>query len=100
MSAFRSGACAGHAHRFLPLLGIGGAIAIHIIYNNVVNMLSGTTLLVVAIAIGVGGAALIALQIVYGLRQEKAQFTPDARLADRRVARRAAGDPALRRRVD
>ena len=60
--------------RFLPLIGIGSAVAVHIIYNNVVNNLTGVTLLIVAITIGVGGAAFIAAQIIYGLRQEKAQF--------------------------
>ncbi len=59
----------------LPLFGIGSAILVHIAYNNVVNMLSGVALLVVAIVIGVGGAVVIALQIVYGLRQEKERFT-------------------------
>ncbi len=59
----------------LPFIGIAAAVAIHIGYNNVVNMLSGATLLIVAVVIGVCGAGVIALQIVYGLRQEKAQFT-------------------------
>ncbi len=58
-----------------PLIGIGSAIAVHIVYNNVVNRLTGVSLLAVAIAIGIGGAALIALQIVIGLRQEKEQFS-------------------------
>jgi len=59
----------------LPLLGIGGAFAVHIIYNNIVNNLIGATLLLVAIFIGVSGALVIGLQIIYGLRGEKAQFT-------------------------
>ncbi|MFN8447896.1 MAG: PrsW family glutamic-type intramembrane protease [Anaerolineae bacterium] len=63
-------------HRtLLPLLGIGAAIAIHVAYNYVVNSLTGLALLLVAVTIGVGGAALIAVQIMYGLRHEKAQFT-------------------------
>ena len=60
--------------RILPLIGIGGAVALHIIYNNIVNMLTGPALLIAAVAIGVCGAAVIALFVVYGLRQEKRQF--------------------------
>lgn len=60
---------------FLPLLGIGAAAGIHIGYNSIVNNLTGAALLLVAISIGVGGAALIALQITLGLRHEQAQFT-------------------------
>ena len=66
--------------RCCPLLiGIGGAVALHILYNNIVNMLTGPALLIAAVTIGVGGAGVIALQIVHALRQEKEQFTPDAR---------------------
>ncbi|MCC6802520.1 MAG: PrsW family intramembrane metalloprotease [Anaerolineae bacterium] len=59
----------------MPLLGIVAAVAIHVAYNHVVNTLTGLPLALVAITIGVGGAALIGLQILYGLRHEKAQFT-------------------------
>jgi RsiW-degrading membrane proteinase PrsW (M82 family)/CRP-like cAMP-binding protein len=61
--------------RLLPLIGIGSAVAVHILYNNIVNTLTGVTLLIVAITIGVGGALVIAAQIIYGLRQEKDQFS-------------------------
>jgi RsiW-degrading membrane proteinase PrsW (M82 family)/CRP-like cAMP-binding protein len=61
--------------RLLPLIGIGAAMILHITYNNVVNMLEGTVLLLVAVGIGVGGALLIGLQIVYGLRHEKREFS-------------------------
>lgn len=60
---------------FLPVIGIGGAFSVHIIYNNIVNNMTGTALLVAAIFIGVSGAFVIGLQIIYGLRGEKAQFT-------------------------
>jgi RsiW-degrading membrane proteinase PrsW (M82 family)/CRP-like cAMP-binding protein len=60
--------------RILPLLGIGGAVALHIIYNNIVNMLTGPALLIAAVTIGVGGAGAIALQIIHALRREKEQF--------------------------
>lgn len=59
----------------VPLLGIATAAGVHIAYNQMVNALSGSVLVLVAIAVGVGGAVLIGLQIVFGLRQEKAQFT-------------------------
>ncbi|MEP7292093.1 MAG: PrsW family glutamic-type intramembrane protease [Chloroflexota bacterium] len=59
----------------LPLVGVGIAVIVHISYNNVVNRLTGGALLLVAIAIGLGGALVIGLQIVYGLRGEKARFT-------------------------
>lgn len=58
----------------LPLLGIGGAIAAHVIYNNIVNVLSGVELLLVAIALGLGGAGVIILQIQQGIASEKRQF--------------------------
>jgi RsiW-degrading membrane proteinase PrsW (M82 family)/CRP-like cAMP-binding protein len=61
--------------RILPLLGIGMAIAIHVIYNSIVNTLTGGALLILVIVIGVGGAGIIGLQILYGLRAEKALFT-------------------------
>ncbi|MEO8398053.1 MAG: PrsW family glutamic-type intramembrane protease, partial [Chloroflexota bacterium] len=60
--------------RLLPLIGIGGAIALHILYNNIVNTLTGPALLIAAVTIGVGGAGVIALQIIHALRQEKEQF--------------------------
>ena len=82
---------------FLPLVGIGVAMMLHIVYNNFVNMLEGTALLFVAIGIGAGGALLIALQIVYGLRQEKRQFSQtlslqiDVSLGERQAIQRLGG---------
>ncbi len=61
--------------RLLPLLGIGGAVALHMLYNNIVDLLTGPALLIAAVTIGVGGAGVIAFQIIYALRQEKVQFT-------------------------
>lgn len=61
--------------RLLPVLGILLAIGVHIIYNNVVNALTGTALLLVAITIGVGGAAFIGLQINRGVNEEKKRFS-------------------------
>jgi RsiW-degrading membrane proteinase PrsW (M82 family)/CRP-like cAMP-binding protein len=61
--------------RLLPVVGILLAISVHVIYNNVVNTLTGTALLLVAITIGLGGAGFIGLQISQGLIQEKKKFT-------------------------
>ena len=61
--------------RLLPVVGILLAISVHVIYNNVVNTLTGTALLLVAITIGLGGAGFIGLQISQGLNQEKKKFT-------------------------
>jgi RsiW-degrading membrane proteinase PrsW (M82 family)/CRP-like cAMP-binding protein len=61
--------------RLLPVIGILLAITIHVIYNNIVNSLSGAGLLLVAITIGVGGAAFIGLQIHQGLNEEKKRFS-------------------------
>ncbi len=66
----------------LPLLTMITAISVHVIYNNTVNNLTGVSLLLVAVGIGIGGAALIALQIVYGLRQEKQRFSETLGLAN------------------
>lgn len=61
--------------RVLPLVGILVAISVHVVYNNIVNTLAGTALLLVAISIGLGGAGFIGLQINQGLNQEKKRFT-------------------------
>ena len=61
--------------RLLPIVGILVAITVHIIYNNIVNTLTGAVLLLVAITIGLGGAALIGLQINQGLNEEKKRFS-------------------------
>lgn len=83
--------------RVLPLLGIGSAFAVHILYNNVVNTLTGVTLLIVAVGIGISGAAVIAAQIIYGLRQEKEQFSQtlglerDVSVGERQAIQRLGG---------
>ncbi len=59
----------------LPLIGIAGAVTVHVVYNNIVNSLTGTALLLVAAGIGLSGAIVLALQIIHGLRQEKRRFT-------------------------
>lgn len=61
--------------RILPLLGICIAVVVHILYNSVVTTLAGGALLVIGIVIGVGGAGIIGVQILFGLRAEKALFT-------------------------
>lgn len=58
----------------LPVLGIGLAIALHAVYNNLAHQLAGITLLLVAIGIGIGGGAIIAWQISQGLADEKKRF--------------------------
>jgi len=57
-----------------PVLGIGLAIALHVVYNNIVGRLGGTGLLMVAIGIGLGASAIIAWQIGQGLADEKRRF--------------------------
>lgn len=61
--------------RLLPVAGILVAIIVHIVYNNIVNSLNGTVLLLVAISIGIGGAAFIGLEIQQGLNEEKRRFS-------------------------
>ncbi|MBN2305810.1 MAG: PrsW family intramembrane metalloprotease [Anaerolineae bacterium] len=58
-----------------PVLGIGLAIALHVIYNNVVSELNGIMLLLVAVGTGIGGGVLIAWQINQGLLEEKRRFS-------------------------
>jgi CRP-like cAMP-binding protein/RsiW-degrading membrane proteinase PrsW (M82 family) len=58
----------------LPLLGIGLAIGLHAVYNNLAGELRGGALLIGAIGIGVGGGAFIAWQIGQGLADEKKRF--------------------------
>jgi RsiW-degrading membrane proteinase PrsW (M82 family)/CRP-like cAMP-binding protein len=59
---------------FMPLVGIGLAIAVHVGYNNVANELEGAALLLVAIGIGLGGGFIIGWQIDQGLAEEKRRF--------------------------
>lgn len=59
----------------LPFIGIGLAISLHVIYNNIVGELGGITLLLVAIGIGFGGGFVIAWQINQGLQEEKRRFS-------------------------
>lgn len=57
-----------------PVVGIVTAIAIHVVFNNLVNQLAGSLLLLVAIGIGLGGGFLIVTLIQQGLGQEKKRF--------------------------
>lgn len=81
----------------LPIIGIILAIALHVVYNNVVGELSGVMLLLVAIGIGVGGGVLIAWQINQGLQDEKARFAEtlglnvDVSTGERRAVQRLGG---------
>lgn len=60
----------------LPLLGIVVAILVHVIYNNIVNVVeSQVLLLLIAVSLGIGGAALIGLFINQGLKLEKQSFS-------------------------
>ncbi len=61
--------------RIFPLIGIGLAILLHATYNNLAARLEGLPLLLVAIAVGVGGGLVIAWEIVQGLADEKRRFT-------------------------
>jgi RsiW-degrading membrane proteinase PrsW (M82 family)/CRP-like cAMP-binding protein len=58
----------------LPVLGIGLAITLHVVYNNLANELEGVTLLLVAVGIGIGGGVVIGWEIVQGLAEEKRRF--------------------------
>jgi CRP-like cAMP-binding protein/RsiW-degrading membrane proteinase PrsW (M82 family) len=55
-------------------LGIGLAISLHVVYNNIVDKLTGSALLLVAIAIGTGGGVVIGLLVNRGLVDEKKRF--------------------------
>src|SRR5258708_30033 len=54
--------------------GIAIAIILHLIFNNLLTRLEGTALLLVAIAIGVGGGLVIAFEINQGIAEEKKRF--------------------------
>lgn len=76
------GIALGHLRRSTSntkfIWALGGfvpAILIHIGYNNIVNVLDGTTLLLVAIGIGVMGFALISYQMRRGVTEEKKRFS-------------------------
>lgn len=53
------------------IVGILVAMIVHIVFNNVVNTLTGTVLLLVAIGLGLGGAAFIGVQVQQNIRLEK-----------------------------
>ncbi len=58
------------------LIGFVPAMVIHIVFNNAVNQVTnGTILLLIGIAIGMGGAALVALLISQGIAEEKRRFS-------------------------
>lgn len=56
------------------IAGLLLAIAVHAGYNNIVNTLQGIPLLLVAIAIGMGGSAFVGYQINLALKDEKKRF--------------------------
>lgn len=62
------------ARLFWAIGGFLPAMLIHIGYNNIVNVLSGPALLLVAIGIGVMGFALISYQVRRGVSEEKKRF--------------------------
>lgn len=65
----------GRSATFLPVTGIIIAIAVHVLYNNIVNTIDQqVVLLLLAISFGVGGAGFIGLQIQQGLNAEKKRF--------------------------
>jgi RsiW-degrading membrane proteinase PrsW (M82 family)/CRP-like cAMP-binding protein len=53
------------------IVGILVAMIVHIVFNNVVNSLTGAVLLLVAIGLGLGGAAFIGFQVQQNIRLEK-----------------------------
>jgi protease PrsW len=58
--------------RFLSaILGWGAAMTLHMVFNRVVTFWSGAALLIGAVGLGVGGMALIALFIRWGLAEER-----------------------------
>ncbi len=60
------------ASRFAALfLGWVAAMALHIIFNNVVYRLEGTLMLVLAFIIGLGGVGMVVAFISWGLAEEK-----------------------------
>jgi RsiW-degrading membrane proteinase PrsW (M82 family)/CRP-like cAMP-binding protein len=56
------------------LSGIGLAITLHVIYNNLADKLTGVALLLAAIAMGIGGGVVIGVMISRGLSEEKRRF--------------------------
>jgi RsiW-degrading membrane proteinase PrsW (M82 family) len=58
--------------RFVSLLlGWGAAMALHILFNNVVNLQPGPLTLLLAIVVGMGGVGLVAAFIFWGLAEER-----------------------------
>jgi RsiW-degrading membrane proteinase PrsW (M82 family) len=53
------------------LLGWAAATALHITFNNVVNLGNGTLTLLLAVAIGLGGVGFTAAFILWGLSEER-----------------------------
>lgn len=65
----------GRSATFLPIAGIIVAIAVHVLYNNIVNTIDQQIiLLLLAVSFGVGGAAFIGALIQQGLNAEKKRF--------------------------
>jgi CRP-like cAMP-binding protein/RsiW-degrading membrane proteinase PrsW (M82 family) len=59
----------------LPAAGLGLAMLVHLIFNNLLQILDGRWLLLVAIGLGFGGGALISVIIQRGITAEKARFS-------------------------
>lgn len=60
------------AHRVAAVpLGWAAAMALHIIFNNVVHADAGTMTVIAAFVLGLGGVGLTALFIFWGLREEQ-----------------------------
>lgn len=59
------------AKRYSLAVGLGAAMALHLIYNNVINAGLGLGGLLVGLVIGLGGVALLASLIKQGLKEEK-----------------------------
>lgn len=59
------------AGRYSLALGLGIAMALHLIYNNLINAGLGLGGLFLGLVIGLGGVALLAFLIKEGLREEK-----------------------------
>lgn len=61
----------GQTRILSAILGWGAAMTLHMVFNRVVTFWSGTALLIGAVGLGVGGMALIALFIRWGLAEER-----------------------------
>jgi CRP-like cAMP-binding protein len=82
-----------------PVLGIGLAITLHVVFNNVVSKLEGVSLLLIAIGFGIGGSLMIGFLISQGLKEEKKRFAETLGLSvgvstgERKAVQRVGGAP-------